>query len=238
MKMRKTCYLVIINFILSIISQAALNTIIETNSMNSLEKIQDKDYAINGIHCESNITDMYYNNNFLFLERGGYHYSTLEIYDVGNPKNPILVKTYVHPSMGCYYESHKNCLTGNKNYTFVLIEEPSYIIEAVFKSAIVAFDINSPELTYKKVDFPNSNYSICQFIADNNFLYIVREHLEFWNFDLQIEKYEIGDSFSLSLVSNTSVSDYTYLYTKDNYLFTFNDGEINNWTIPYCSDDC
>ncbi|NHK30192.1 MAG: hypothetical protein FK730_02490 [Asgard group archaeon] len=200
-----------------------------------MERIQDKDYATNGISCESNIMDMYYNNNFLFLERGE---GTLEIYDVSNPKNPILVKTYVHPSLGCYYESPSNCLTGNKNYTFVLVEGPSYITEAVFKSAIVAFDINSPELTHKKVDLPNSNYSICQFIADNNHLYIVREHLEFWNFDWQIEKYEIGNPFSLSLVSNTSVSDFKYLYVRENNIFLFNDGNINNWTIPYCSDDC
>jgi len=204
--------------------------ILNVKSAYSLESIHDENLTINGISCIFNIADMYFNNDFLFLEKDvGYHNRSLEIYNVSNPEEMDLMKTYEHNRSSCSYQSSNNCLTGNENYTFLQIEYLAY------ERSLVAFDVNSPNLTHMKTILPNSSYIIKQIIADNEYLYLVMRHSN-WATDWQIEKYKINNPFSLSLVSNVSVSRSSYLYAKDNNLFVFNGGNINNWTNPHATD--
>ncbi|NHJ47814.1 MAG: hypothetical protein FK733_08505 [Asgard group archaeon] len=240
--MRKKIFycIIIIHLFGGMVSQTILSiNTFDTKTVNSLELIHDNNYRTNGIFCGGDISDIYFNNDYLFLENENIYNKTLEIYDVSSPQEIELLKTFVHPSLGCYYYTPNNCLAGNNNYTFVLAEEYSNIEEnTVYQSAIIAFDINSPELTHITVDLPSSNYSISQFIADNDYLYLVREHFDHWTYDWQIEKYEISNPFSLSLVSNVSVSDKCYIYVREDNLFRFIKGDINNWSNPYGSSNC
>lgn len=232
--MRKLSNLLFILSLLvfSSISHTAISTsILFARSQNSLVPINDKDHATIDMYCTSSVSDMYFNNDFLFFEKETRYNSTLEIYDVSDPQEMKLVKTYVHNKSYCHYESPENCLTGNDNYTFLHIEDLDY------KRALVVFDMNSPNLTHMKINLPDSDYIIRQITVNNNYLYLVREPYD-WDTDWQIEKYKINNPILLTLVSNISVSRSSYHFTKDNNSFIFTHGNINNWTNPYGSDKC
>lgn len=223
------CRLFLVSLLIfSTISHTAMSlTILNVKSVNSLDPIHNEDLTTNGIVCNLEIGGMYFNNDFLFLEKPtDYHEFALEIYDVSIPQEMELVKTYEFNRSYCYYV----CLTGNVNYTFIQVEEPN------LERAVVAIDVNSPELAQMKAILPESNYTINQIVADNEHLYLVRDPYN-WTLDWQVEKYKINNPFSLSLVSNTSVSKYSRLYVKDNNSFIINGKNINNWTIPYGSDN-
>ncbi|NHJ47813.1 MAG: hypothetical protein FK733_08500 [Asgard group archaeon] len=222
---------VIILLVFSTVSNCLISIKISNTTSSSQEPIHNRDCMISGIVCGGDTRDIYYNNDFLFLEKGSYHNYSLEIFDVSTTKDMTLVKTFDHQNIRCDLAMPQNCLSGNDNYTFLSTLSSTYGI------AIVAFDINSAELAHVRIDLPDSNYMIIQHVADNDYLYLVRDHYNL-TLDWQIEKYEINYPFSLSLVSNVSVSRFSQVYTKSNQFFIFNVGDINNWTNSFGSESC
>ena len=224
--------LIICLFVFSIISHAAFSlSFINIKSINPSNPINDSDLSTNAA-CYIHESGMYYSNDYLFLEKEtGRDNETLEIYDVSNPLDMTLVKTFVHNWSNCHHQSPTRCLSGNDNYTFIHIEDLDY------QRSLIAFDMNSPNLTHTKFGLPESEYLVAQILVDNDYLYLVRDAYN-WSLDWQIEKYKINKPLSLSLVSNVSVAKSSYLYSKDNYLFIYNDKDINNWINPYGSEYC
>ena len=218
--------------VFSIISHAVFSlTFINIESINLSEPINDSDLSIN-VACYVNESGMYYSNDYLFLvKETGRDNETLEIYDVSNPLDMNLVKTFVYNWSSCHHQSPTRCLSGNDNFTFLHIEDLDY------QRSLIAFDMNSPNLTHTKFDLPDSDYLVAQILVDNDYLYLVRDAYN-WTLDWQIEKYKISKPLSFSLVSNVSVAKFSYLYAKDNELFIYNDKDINNWINPYGSEYC
>ena len=232
--MRKHLNLILINCLLvfSIISHAAFSLVfINIESVNLSEPINDSDLSINAA-CYVNESGMYYSNDYLFLvKETGRDNETLEIYDVSNPLDMNLAKTFVYNWSSCHHQSLTRCLSGNDNYTFIHIQDLDY------QRSLIVFDMKSPNLTHAKFVLPDSDYLVAQILVDNDYLYLVRDAYN-WSLDWQIEKYKINNPLSLSLVSNVSVAKFSYLYAKDNNLFIYNDKDINNWINPYGSEYC
>jgi len=232
--MRKHLNLILINCLLvfSIISHAVFNSdFIKIKSINLSKPINDSDLSINNA-CYSNASGMYYSNDYLFLVKEiGRDNETLEIYDVSNPLDMKPVKTFVYNWSSCHHQSPTRCLSGNDNYTFLHIQDLDY------QRSLIAFDMTSPNLTHTKFGLPDSDYLVAQILVDNDYLYLVIDAYN-WSLDWQIEKYKINNPLSLSLVSNVSVAKFSYLYSKYNYLFIYNDKDINNWINPYGSEYC